>query len=128
MAWYRVYFLSRTGDIRNVDEFEADTDTGAVTFADQIHEAVSDIYEGYEVWHLSRCVARRASREKPRPALCQAQITERFQALLLRREEMLHNSETAFARSRLLLEKMRDLREVVKTRQHAHHHHDGGRV
>jgi hypothetical protein len=120
MAWYRVYFLSRTGDIRNVDEFEADTDANAVTFADQIHEAVSDIYEGYEVWHLSRCVARRPNREKPRPALCQAQITERFQASLLRREEILHSSETAFSRSRLLLEKMRGLRETVKTRQYSH--------
>ena len=118
MAWYRVYFLSRSGDIRNVDEFEADTDTLAVTFADQIHDAVSDIYEGYEVWHLSHCVTRRSSREQPRPALCHAQITERIQASLLRREEILHSSETAFSRSRLLLEKMRDLREIVKTRQH----------
>ncbi|HXR88359.1 MAG TPA: hypothetical protein VN728_15370 [Stellaceae bacterium] len=127
MAWYRVYFLSRTGDIRNVDEFEAETDPIAVTFADQIHEAVSDIYEGYEVWHLSRCVARRTSREKPRPALCHAQITERIQASLLRREEVLHASETAFSRSRLLLEKMRGLREVVKTRQYAHRSHHEGR-
>lgn len=127
MAWYRVYFLSRTGDIRNVDEFEAETDPIAVTFADQIHEAVSDIYEGYEVWHLSRCIARRSSRDRPRPALCHAQITERIQASLLRREEVLHASETAFSRSRLLLEKMRDLREVVKTRQYAHRNHDGRR-
>jgi hypothetical protein len=123
MAWYRVYFLARTGDIRNVDEFEADTDPLAVTFADQIHDAVSDIYEGYEVWHLSRCVARRRNRETPRPALCQAQITERIQASLLRREEILHNSETAFSRSRLLLEKMRDLREIVKTRQYGDRGH-----
>jgi hypothetical protein len=127
MAWYRVYFLSRTGDIRNVDEFEAETDPIAVTFADQIHEAVSDIYEGYEVWHLSRCVARRSSREKPRPALCHAQITDRIQASLLRREEVLHASETAFSRSRLLLEKMRDLREIVKTRQYSHRS-SGGRT
>lgn len=127
MAWYRVYFLSRTGDIRNVDEFEAETDPVAVTFADQLHEAVSDIYQGYEVWHLSRCLARRSGREKPRPALCHAQITERMQASLLRREEILHNSETAFSRSRLLLEKMRDLRDIVKTRQYNHRAQDGGR-
>jgi len=126
MAWYRVYFLSRSGDIRNVDEFEADSDPVAVTFADQIHEAVSDIYEGYEVWQLSRCVARRSSREKPRPALCHAQITDRIQASLLRREEVLHASETAFSRSRLLLEKMRDLREIVKTRRHNNHRNHGG--
>ncbi len=128
MAWYRVYFLSRAGDIRNVDEFEADTDAVAATFADQIHDAVSDLYAGYEVWHLSRCVTRRSSREQPRPALCHAQITERIQASLLRREEILHNSETAFSRSRLLLEKMRGLREIVKTRPHGPHSHDGRRA
>jgi hypothetical protein len=121
MAWYRVYFLSRAGAIRNVDEFEAETDAVAATFADQIHDAVSDIYAGYEVWHLSRCVVRRYTRDLPRPALCDAQITERMQASLLRREEVLHGSETAFSRSRLLLERMRDLREIVKTRQYAPH-------
>jgi hypothetical protein len=139
MAWYRVYFLSRSGDIRNVDEFEAESDPVAATFADQIHEAVSDIYEGYEVWHLSRGGARRpppakpppaggSSREKPRPTVCNAQITERMQASLLRREEVLHASETAFSRSRLLLEKMRDLRDVVKTRQYTRRNHEDRRV
>ena len=128
MSWYRVYFLSRSGDIRNVDEFESDSDEFAVTFADQLHEAVSDLYSGYEVWHLSRCLARRSSREKPRPSLCNAQITERMQASLLRREEVLHNSETAFARSRMLLERMRDLRDVVKTRQYSRGGHEGRRV
>ena len=107
MAWYRVYFLSRAGDIRNVDEFEADNDESSVTFADQIHDAVSDIYAGYEVWQLSRQVVRRIGREAPAPALCRLRITEAMQASLLRREEILHNSETAFSRSRLLLEKMR---------------------
>ena len=123
MSWYRVYFLSRSGDIRNVDEFESDSDEVAVTFADQLHEAVSDLYPGYEVWHLSRCVTRRSSREKQRPSLCSAQVTDKMQAALLRREEILHSSETAFSRSRMLLEKMRDLREVVKTRQHSQRRH-----
>lgn len=117
MAWYRIYFLSRTGDIRNVDEFEAETDPIAVTFADQLHEAVSDIYEGYEVWQLSRCLARRPNRETSRPALCHAEITERMQAALLRREEILQASETAFSRSRVLLEKIHDLQGIVKTRR-----------
>lgn len=119
MSWYRVYFLSRSGDIRNVDEFEADGDDVAVTFADQLHEAVSDLYAGYEVWHLSRRVAYRPNREKPRPLLAYARVTDRMQASLLRREEILHKSETAFSQSRLLLEKMRDLREIVNTRKSA---------
>lgn len=120
-SWYRVYFLSASGEIRNVDEFEADTDEAAVTFADQIHDAVSDIYAGYEVWHLSRRVVYRPSREHPRPALCRLQITDQMQASLLRREEILHASETAFARSQKLLEKMHDLRAIVKPRRQTPH-------
>jgi hypothetical protein len=119
MSWYRIYFLSRSGDIRNVDEFEADTDESAVTFADSLHDAVSDLYEGYEVWHLSRRVARRPTREAARPPLCRGTITDRMQASLLRREEILQNSETAFSRSRMLLERTRELRDVVKGRKYA---------
>jgi hypothetical protein len=54
----------------------------------------------------------------PPPALCQASITDRMQTALLRREEILHSSETAFSRSRRLLEKMRDLHGIVKPRQY----------
>ena len=120
MSWYRIYFLSSSGDIRNVDEFDADTDESAVTFADQIHEAVCDLYEGYEVWHLSRRVVRRTTREAERPLLCRTILTDRMQASLLRREEILQNSETAFSRSRMLLERTRELRDIVKARKSDH--------
>jgi hypothetical protein len=43
-----------------------------------------------------------------------------MQTALLRREEILHSSETAFSRSRRLLEKMRDLHGIVKPRQYNH--------
>jgi hypothetical protein len=42
-----------------------------------------------------------------------------MQASLLRREEILQNSETAFSRSRMLLERTRELRDVVKGRKYA---------
>jgi hypothetical protein len=113
VAWYRMYFLALSGEIRNVDEFEADGDESAVTFADNIHEAVSDLYVGYEVWSLSRRVAERRSRDNPRPSLCQAQVTRQMQALLLRRYEALQNSETAFSHSRQLLARTRELRNAV---------------
>jgi hypothetical protein len=110
VAWYRMYFLAPSGEIRNVDEFEADGDESAVTFADNIHEAVSDLYVGYEVWSLSRRVAERRSRDNPRPS---AQVTRQMQALLLRRYEALQNSETAFSHSRQLLARTRELRNAV---------------
>jgi hypothetical protein len=108
-----MYFLAFSGEIRNVDEFEADSDESAATFADNIHEAVSDLYVGYEVWNLSRRVAERRSRDNPRPSLCQARVTRQMQALLLRRYEVLQNSETAFSRSRQLPARTRELRNAI---------------
>lgn len=114
VAWYRTYFLASSGEIRNVDEFEADNDESAVTFADTIHEAVSDLYAGYQVWNHARHVAERRTRDNPRPALCKTPITRHMQAILLRRYEALQSSETAFARSRQLLERTRELRNVTR--------------
>jgi hypothetical protein len=54
MPWYRVYFLSRNGDIRNVDEFVVRDDDTALALADGLHEAVSDLYTGYELWQDTR--------------------------------------------------------------------------
>jgi hypothetical protein len=39
---------------------------------------------------------------------------------VLRREEIPQSSETAFSRSRQLLEKTRDLRDIGKPRRHHH--------
>jgi hypothetical protein len=54
MAWYRLYFLSCDGDIRNVDEFVAQDDGLALALPDGLHEAVRDLYAGYELWQGSR--------------------------------------------------------------------------
>lgn len=115
MAWYRVYFLSRKGDIRNVDEFVARDDNSALTLADGIHEAVSDLYAGYELWQGSRRIYR-CSYPSARPFIPQQVITKRIQAETLRRLEILQSGETAFGRSRHLVERMKELQDVVGPR------------
>lgn len=112
MAWYRVYFLSRNGDIRNVDEFVAGDDNSALTLADGLHEAVSDLYRGYELWQGSRRIYR-CSHPAARPFIPQQVITRGIQAAMLRRLEILQSSETAFGRSRHLVERMKELQDVL---------------
>jgi hypothetical protein len=116
MAWYRLYFLGLTGDIRNADEFYTDNDDQALFIADGLNDAVSDLYAGWELWQDTRRVFRFASSAMPRPPLSQTAITLKMQADLLKREEILQASRTAFARSQRLLERMREVRQIVGQR------------
>ncbi len=117
MGWYRLYFLGPHGDIRNVDEFNVNTDDEALILSDSLHDAVSDVYTGYELWQNSRRVYHYANSESPHPFIPQQElVSTRRQSELLKREEILHESGTAFARSRRLLERIREVREVVGTR------------
>jgi len=112
MPWYRVYFLSRNSDIRNVDEFVVRDDDTALALADGLHEAVSDLYAGYELWQDSRRIYR-CSDPGSRPFLPQHVITRGMQAELLRRLEILQSSGTAFGRSRRLVERLNELEDVL---------------
>lgn len=72
--------------IRNVDEFNVSDDQHALMLADSLHDAVSDIYIGYELWQNSRRVFRCANNEAPRPFIALQSITLEMQARLLKRE------------------------------------------
>jgi hypothetical protein len=115
MGWYRLYFLGPQGDIRNVDEFNIDSDHEALILSDSLHDAVRDIYSGYELWQNSRRIYQYANGESPHPMIPQQNISVRRQNELLKREEILHESGAAFARSRRLLERIREVREVVRS-------------
>jgi hypothetical protein len=113
MSWYRVYFLASAGDIRNADEFDVVGDEVALMLADSIHDAVSDLYAGYEVWQDNRLVFRRPNPNSPRPCIPDPVITQRMQVELLRRAIILQKSDTAFARSCRLAERIHQLQGVV---------------
>jgi len=115
MAWYRLYFLSSRGDIRNVDEFDVASDNDALILADLLHDAVRDIYAGWELWEGSRVLFRCPNEAARRPYVSKP-ITAQMQASVLRREEILLESQSAFARSRRLVERIRELRETVGPR------------
>jgi hypothetical protein len=113
MSWYRVYFLALDGDIRNADDFDAPGDDVALTLADGIHDAVSDLYAGYEVWQDNRLVFRCSNPSAPRPSIPDHVITQGMQAELLHRATTLQKSDTAFCRSRRLAERIHQLHEIL---------------
>lgn len=113
MGWYRLYFLGKHGDIRNVDEFNVDADEHALVLADCLHDSVSDIYSGYELWQSSRRIYRYAKNGSLHPFVAEQPITIQMQASLLKREEILLESGSAFARSQRILERMREVGEIV---------------
>jgi len=116
MPWYRVYFLSRNGDIRNVDEFVVTDDDTALALADRVHEAVSDLYAGYELWQDSRRIYR-CAHPASRPFLPQHIFTQGMQAELLRRLKILQSGGTAFGRSLRLAERLNELEDVLGPRR-----------
>jgi hypothetical protein len=110
MAGYRIYFLNESGGIEAADTIEVDSDSVAVTMADDLQEALSEAYAGYEVWQEVRQVAARRDRKAPRPPQCLAEVTERMQQSLLDREEYLRNSRLTLRESRKLLQRIEALR------------------
>jgi hypothetical protein len=112
VALYQLYFLGKAGDIRNSDEFEACCDQDAQVFAYHLHEAICDLYSGYELWQETRRVQRFANDGKARPCLDYQCISREMQASILHREEILQESASAFARSRRLLQRLTNLQEV----------------
>jgi hypothetical protein len=56
MAWYRFYLLGPGKHIVAREEFEADSDEGAITIARQRYAARSEFSSGFEVWCGDRLV------------------------------------------------------------------------
>jgi hypothetical protein len=117
MAGYRIYFLNNSGGIEAADTIEVDNDATAVTMADHLQEALSEVYAGCEVWQESRQVAVRRDRAAPVPPQCLSEITEIMQQSLLDREEYLRNSRLTLMQSRKLLLRIAALRAQTSGRK-----------
>ena len=105
MKWYRVYLYGVSGSFQGRDEFEAKDDREAMTIADLLYEACSDLCEGFEVWDGARRVDSSFSK-LPCPSVSVEQITFAMQTSLMRREEAMRNSQWAVARSERLIARM----------------------
>ena len=105
MGTYRVYFRDATRIVGRHD-FTADDDQAAVTIADVLCDACSDIADSFEVWSGNRSIVGRTS-VSPRAANV---IMGRSQEAIIRSMEAIQRSEWIVARSKKLLERIDELR------------------
>ena len=105
MTTYRVYFRDTTRIVGRHD-FTAHDDQAAVTMADVLCDACSDIADSFEVWSGDRCIVGRTSRSRRAADV----ILGRTQETIIECEEAIQRSEWIIARSKKLIERLGELR------------------
>lgn len=105
MKWYRVYLYGATGSFAGRHEFEAGDDLTAMTVAEHLCDACSDICETFQLWDGARSVDISFSKT-PHPAVPLEQISLRFQNSMIESEEAIRRSDWAIARSKRLVERI----------------------
>jgi hypothetical protein len=83
-------------------------DAEAVTMAELLYDAVSEVYRGYELWLGGRLISTRKQAGVPQFL---SEITAQMQLSLLEREEHLRDSRIALQQSRRLMTQIEQLRE-----------------
>src|SRR5690348_2807004 len=108
MNWYRMQFYSRSDSFQGRHEFEAENDRAAMMIAELLADACSDLCETFELWDGARRVDASYSK-MPCPTVSAEHVAAMTQTSLIRREEAIHRSHWAIARSKRLIEKMERL-------------------
>jgi len=110
MVSYRVYFRNFFGVVGQ-DEFEAPDDGSAYAVAERLSEALSDFCTSFELWQGGRMIATR-------PVISLAETLRlTAQAIVVEREEAIHNSKSAISQSKRLLERLAEFRAAAASTQ-----------
>lgn len=104
---YRVFLRDRMRQIVGRHDFDAADDRAAITIAELLLDACSDMSAQLDLWQGARCVGTGDSFS--RPGVSATEITARMQEALIRAEEAIQQSDWAIARSQRLLERARAL-------------------
>lgn len=105
MRWYRVYLYSGSTVMQGRNEFQAEHDVAAMTVAEHLRDACSDLCDTFELWDGARRVDVSFSK-LPQPSVTVEQISFRTQTVLIQCEEAIRNSHWAVARSQRLIDRM----------------------
>ena len=108
MKWYRVYLYSASGSLQGRDEYEAEDDRAAMTVAEHLCDACSDVCQSFELWDGVRRVDSSFSR-MPHPSVTFEKVSVAAQHSVIRCAEALRDSEWAVARSKRLTERIERL-------------------
>jgi hypothetical protein len=90
------------------DEFVAEDDLSALVIAAELADACSDVCVSFELWDGTRRVGDEALRQ-PKPS--GADLNRRTQETVIEREIMMRDSEWLVAKSKRLLDRIRQLTE-----------------
>jgi hypothetical protein len=105
---YRACFRTWSGAIHGEDRFAAEDDASARAIAEQLCEACSDVVDWFELWRDGSLIHKSFAPAAPPPGEAH-RVTLRMQHSLIEREEMIRDSSMRIARSRRLLERIRQL-------------------
>jgi hypothetical protein len=109
---FTLYLLSG-GHFADARHFDIGSDDQALAVAYAVHDACSDAFEDFELWHESRLVAGNAQKRGPRLPAGAAEVTDATQERVLQTEESLLLSRRALTESRRLLAATEDLRKKL---------------
>jgi len=118
---FRIYLLDATSRIRAAESFSAHDDSEAAGIALATYDACSDVFEGYELWCGSTCIARRARKGIDRPRLNAWSMAMMRQDDVLDLEDRLHRSFACIRESTRLLTVSSQLRELWRYEGSAKH-------
>jgi hypothetical protein len=119
MMWYRMYLVDRLGKFRWPHDLHAENDGDALAMTHAAQYACSDVPVGVELWQGARRIPGASGRSAMVLRASWKAVLARKQEALLRTEEALHNSGTAIARSRRLMERIEATRQAMQNSQDA---------
>ncbi len=112
MPGYRLYFTDGRGSIQARDEFICADDPTALSIAEHLLDACSEVYTGFELWcGAHRVVPANGSARRNRPDA--DEIRRAVQEIVVDREHVLLDSGWAVAQSRKLLQARDELAGVL---------------
>ena len=103
MPDYRLYLLNKSGHFDASEGLEAENDGDATAMAEVVYDAVSEVFQGYELWFGGRLVA---SGRQVGVSKSPSDLTPPMKASLLEVMERLRDSRFALRQSPRLLEQI----------------------
>jgi hypothetical protein len=113
MAAYRLYFLGFKDAIQARQDFTAENDTEAKMIGGLLWRACADCYRGYELWQITRRLARESDGDTLVPPPAVEHLAPPLQERLLELQEALLGSHWRAAQSGVLLAATKALRRSL---------------
>ena len=110
MSAYRIYFRTN-GRIHGREDFEATDDAAAIRIARVLHDACSDVCDGFELWQGTRQLCAPQPHQQKAGL---ADLIEAHQRIAIQKEEDISQSRWMITESRRLIEALGRAKSAAK--------------